>query len=130
MPLLALDESARSYARCWDAVGRDGEALLYVPVALRDAALCGRAVDADPRAFAHIPYATQSADLFWRALLPLYDRAADETVVLLANALAPHLRTQDALQAMIDIAPAQRQRILRSTDHLPRAGDSDMGMGM
>ncbi|XAI97202.1 hypothetical protein [Dolichospermum phage Dfl-JY45] len=127
--LQGLREPDRTYARCWDAVGVDGGGLLYVPVSLRDAALCQRAVDSWPGAFVHVPFAVQSEGLFWRALLPLYDAGQDEVVVAISQALAPHLRTAEALQAMIDIAPEQAHRIVRSTDCAPVARAAGAAMG-
>lgn len=127
--LQGLREPERTYVRCWDAVGADGDELLYVPVSLRDAALCQRAVDSWAGAFVHVPFAVQSEALFWRALLPLYDAGQDEVVVAISQALAPHLRTAEALQAMIYIAPEQAHRIVRSTDCAPAARDASAAMG-
>jgi hypothetical protein len=73
-------------------------------------------VASDPRAFVSVPFAAQSEALFWRALLPLYGTGDDEVVVAISQALAPHLRTSEALGAMLDIAPEQAGRLLRSTD--------------
>lgn len=127
--LQGLCEVERTYVRCWDAVSADGDALLYVPVSLRDAALCARAVDDNPGAFVHVPFAVQSEALFWRALLPLYDTGQDELVVAISQSLAPHLRTAEALQAMIDMAPEQAHRIVRGTDCAPAARDASAAMG-
>jgi hypothetical protein len=127
--LQVFPEMDRTYDCCWEAIGADGDGLLYVPVSLRDAALCERAVDSWPGAFVHVPFAVQSEELFWRALLPLYDAGQDEVVVAISQALAPHLRTALALQAMIDIAPEQAHRIVRSTDCAPAARAAGAAMG-